>query len=112
MLIFTLFQIAIISDDSDCIVEEVKRFSGCYDFVLTTGGIGPTHDDVTIEGEVADSYHMANNFVGHIFGKASKIKSYPNCLVFPRYTQGEVNEMHLENWASIQDQRQNSNQCR
>ena len=32
------------------------------------------------------------------------------CIRLP-YTD-LVNEMHLENWAGIQDQRQNSNQCR
>lgn len=44
-------KIAIVADELSDIAEEVKLMASLYDFVYTTGGIGPTHDDVTLEGE-------------------------------------------------------------
>jgi FAD synthetase len=45
-----LVRIAVIPDDAQEIAQEVGRFAGRFDYVFTSGGIGPTHDDVTIEG--------------------------------------------------------------
>ncbi|MBV1906690.1 MAG: hypothetical protein KUG75_11475 [Pseudomonadales bacterium] len=37
----------IIPDIEEVIVETVRHFSATWDYVFTTGGIGPTHDDIT-----------------------------------------------------------------
>ena len=39
----------ILSDDADIIRDAVKAFSERFDYVFTTGGIGPTHDDITAD---------------------------------------------------------------
>ena len=42
-------RIAVVPDDIAIIAQDVATFSGLFDHVFTTGGVGPTHDDVTIE---------------------------------------------------------------
>ena len=43
-------RIVVIPDEIEQIAAEVAEFSGDFDVVFTSGGVGPTHDDVTIEG--------------------------------------------------------------
>ncbi len=39
----------VVSDEEDAIVEGVNALRGKYTYVFTTGGIGPTHDDITAD---------------------------------------------------------------
>lgn len=42
-----LCEIRVIPDDEKVIISSLKELKAHYDFVVTTGGIGPTHDDIT-----------------------------------------------------------------
>lgn len=48
-----LNRIAVVPDDVAAIAEEVRLCALRFDVVLTSGGVGPTHDDVTMEGVAA-----------------------------------------------------------
>jgi FAD synthetase len=43
-------KISTIQDEIEIIGREVAEFSKRFDYVFTSGGVGPTHDDVTIDG--------------------------------------------------------------
>jgi molybdenum cofactor synthesis domain-containing protein len=45
-----LRRITVIPDVLDEISATVKDFAGRFDHVFTSGGVGPTHDDLTMEG--------------------------------------------------------------
>ena len=44
-----LAEVRVVSDDQAAIVAAVNALRAIYDHVFTSGGIGPTHDDITAE---------------------------------------------------------------
>ncbi|MCJ1486460.1 hypothetical protein MMC06_006637 [Schaereria dolodes] len=52
-----LKRIEVIADDESEIVEAARRMSENYDFVVTSGGIGPTHDDITYQS-IASAFNL------------------------------------------------------
>lgn len=45
-----LKRIAVVPDELDQIATEVRTCHEAFDVVFTSGGVGPTHDDITMEG--------------------------------------------------------------
>ena len=43
----TVNEVRIIPDDEKIIIKNVLTLSKKFNYVFTTGGIGPTHDDIT-----------------------------------------------------------------
>jgi len=75
-------KISTIPDEIELIGQEVAAFSKRFDWVFTSGGVGPTHDDVTIDG------------IAHGFGL--KVVRHPDIEQRMRRRLGsDVNEARL-----------------
>jgi molybdenum cofactor synthesis domain-containing protein len=48
-----LKEVRVVSDDMDAIGDAVKALRAANDYLFTTGGIGPTHDDITVDAIAA-----------------------------------------------------------
>lgn len=44
-----LREVRVVPDEEDRIVDAVDALREAYDYLFTTGGIGPTHDDITVD---------------------------------------------------------------
>jgi molybdenum cofactor synthesis domain-containing protein len=80
-----LIEVRIVSDEVDAIVEAVNALRTRCTYVFTSGGIGPTHDDIT-----ADAIATA-------FGVALPINEQARAMLEARWKQTgtEVNEARL-----------------
>jgi len=48
-----LAEVRVVADDEAAIVEAVNTLRARNDYLFTTGGIGPTHDDITVDSVAA-----------------------------------------------------------
>jgi len=53
-----LREVRVVSDDAPAIVAAVRALSDGFDTVFTSGGIGPTHDDITADC-IAEAFDVA-----------------------------------------------------
>jgi len=77
-----LERVVVIPDDIDLIASEVRALSRGFDAVFTSGGVGPTHDDLTVDA-VAKAF-------------AAEVASVPalEAMINARY-EGEATAGHL-----------------
>src|SRR5215469_4174255 len=73
----------VIPDDHDVIVRTVNEVRGVFDYVFTTGGIGPTHDDITAPS------------IAEAFGVALIIHPEAKRILESHYPPGGLNEARL-----------------
>jgi molybdenum cofactor synthesis domain-containing protein len=80
-----LKEVRVVSDETDDIVEAVNALRARYTYVFTTGGIGPTHDDITADA------------IAKAFGVALPINPEARAMLEARWKQtgAEVNEARL-----------------
>src|SRR5262245_60986879 len=80
-----LKEVRVIPVDAAAIVEELNELRPRYTNVLTTGGIGPTHDDITAE------------CVAEAFGVSLELHPEAIAILSERLakTGGELNEARL-----------------
>ena len=59
-------RVSVVPDQVDVIFDELRKFSRNFSLVLTSGGIGPTNDDVTYEAAAAafDDCLKENAYLG------------------------------------------------
>ena len=65
-------EVRVIADDENTIIDTVNVFRKKFNYVFTTGGIGPTHDDITAES-VAKAFNTEYGFHKEAF---SILESY------------------------------------
>src|SRR3954466_15186470 len=53
-----LKEVRIVADEEEAIVAALNALRATYDYVFTSGGIGPTHDDITADA-VARAFGVA-----------------------------------------------------
>lgn len=56
-----LKEVRVVADDESAIIEALNALRGRYTYVFTTGGIGPTHDDITADS-VAKAFGVAIDY--------------------------------------------------
>ena len=73
-------EVRVVPDDEKKIIDTLNLLRSSYDYVFTTGGIGPTHDDITAES------------VSKAFGLKFEIHKEAFKILESYYKPGEFNE--------------------
>ncbi|MEM1073855.1 MAG: molybdopterin-binding protein [Pseudomonadota bacterium] len=80
-----LREVRVVSDKRHAIVDAVRALSTAYDHVFTSGGIGPTHDDITAD------------CIAEAFSRALDVREDAHALLVAHYAKSglELNDARL-----------------
>jgi molybdenum cofactor synthesis domain-containing protein len=80
-----LKEVRVIGDEVDTIISAVRAMAASYDHVFTSGGIGPTHDDITA------------NCIAAAFGVSIDVRDDARAILAAHYAKSgtELNEARL-----------------
>ncbi|MGB1213594.1 MAG: competence/damage-inducible protein A [Pikeienuella sp.] len=78
-----LQEMRVVADHSGAIIDAVRALSASYDYVFTSGGIGPTHDDITAD------------CVAAAFDTPIDVRDDARAILEAFYKKGEINEARL-----------------
>src|SRR6266581_2258272 len=78
-----LKEVRVVSDDEDDIIAALNALRQRYTYVFTTGGIGPTHDDITAD------------CVAKAFGVTIGVDPRARALLLTRIAEKDLNEARL-----------------
>ena len=78
-----LKEVRVVADEEADIIAALNALRGRYNYVFTTGGIGPTHDDITADS-VAKAFGVGINHHPEVVGRFRE-----------RFSEAEMNEARL-----------------
>ncbi len=78
-----LKEVRIVPDEADRIVAAVNALRAAYTYLFTTGGIGPTHDDITAD------------CVASAFGVSIDVDPRARAMLLERHKPEDLNEARL-----------------
>ena len=79
-----LAEVRVIRDEEEIVVDTVNYLRSTYDYVFTTGGIGPTHDDIT------------SLCIAKAFGVELEINSGALGILKEYYKDGELTDARMK----------------
>lgn len=80
----TISEARVISDQEDVIIKTLNELRETNDYVITTGGIGPTHDDIT------------SACIAKAFGVKLELHPEANSILLEYYGKDELNDARLK----------------
>ncbi|KAG8959893.1 hypothetical protein FRC03_007337 [Tulasnella sp. 419] len=105
-----LMRIEVIPDDEAEIIEAARRLTEKYDFVITSGGIGPTHDDITYDSlakafslplqhheetlrRMTEAYKHRKDLKNH---NEEQVNARKRMALFPHSSEGETEVLYVD----------------